>query len=395
MVIYPADEESWKFLPTDRKTASEVKLRFYIHTPLSQPSSPPGTATPLTRYSLSEAPALRLFREVLGITPEGFFTWRDGKTNAITIERNVFLMIPPCYADELVLLDKFFTAYKARVSTIGSWGKFCDQYKSSGVVVFHTTFSSYHKLANLHKFLIRGFHWNMFRLGCLAVPSVSPSGLPLLPSNTIGITKLFPNGGIFLLTDDVFASHPLSALVIVLKFVEMNRPKRPEQQNWRLVGRPALVRWIRQLAFERRDRDLFQISDELEQLPSSVDSAKRADKPIDVAPRQPPLVVSPDPATMPEYADTWESDPVKATEWLVEWYAGWLLGQVEIARKFYIVYSRAELAASKDWKERYQHLDVFSMNKFATTTWSDVEIDGAVMKRMKASAEGTNGDGKN
>ena len=136
MVVYPMNDEAWKLFPSNKRIESTAKLRFCIHKPTARVSSPTGPIASFKKRSSSEAPIITLFREVLGITPEGLFTWRDGKTEPEPIKRNVFLMIPPRYKDEVALLHKFLAACEAKVSTMGSWAKFSKLYKStSGVVL--------------------------------------------------------------------------------------------------------------------------------------------------------------------------------------------------------------------------------------------------------------------
>lgn len=226
----------------------------------------------------------------------------------------------------------------------------------------------------------------MFQIGCL--PIADPfTGINCVPSSEYVVNRLFPHGGIFFLTDDVITSHSLHALATILKFVHYNKDKKPEQQNWRLVGRPGLIKWLRQLAWERRDKDIIQMYAELEPLPSSTNSSKYADAPLGLPLTQPPLVISLEPEDLPVLDEMRESDPDAATNFVVEWYAGWLIGQIEVARKFYIVHSSAESVLAKEWKNKYQHLDVLAADIFARGMWSDLKIDKEVEKRLEAEAE--------
>lgn len=137
MVVYPANDEAWRFLPSNKKPSdSNVKLRFFIHEPVTQPVSPAEPIVSFDQNAKAEPPVIMLFRKVLGMPPEGFFTWRDGRTGPEPIKRNIFLMIPPRYADEVALLMKFFTASGANVYTVGSWAKFSGfSTRTSGVIL--------------------------------------------------------------------------------------------------------------------------------------------------------------------------------------------------------------------------------------------------------------------
>ncbi|KAI9657014.1 MAG: hypothetical protein M1821_003180 [Bathelium mastoideum] len=390
MVLYPAEDQEWNFLASVEKPIANSKLWFFIHEPVAEPLPWLGQITSLEQNSRAESPVITLFREVFGITPEGLFTWRNRKSPPQPIDRNVFLMIPACYADEIALLRKFFAACKAKVQ-VGAWMKVSQSYSSlHGVVLFHPTFVPYHRLVNLHKFLIRGNRWNMFEIGCMNT-SFDSVDIIAEPSNNYTIRKLFPDGGIFFLTDEAISTQPLQVLAAVLKFVGFLRTEKQEHQNWHVVGRPGLVQWIRQLAKERNDADLFQIYVELEQLPSSFYSAKYAEDDLgEILPSQPALVISPDPDTLPEHAELSKTDPVAATDLMIEWYAGWLIDQREVARRFSVVVPDPKAPAARKWREKYQHFDIMATDFFVKQMWSHVHIDTTVQRRLEALWKGKN-----
>ena len=121
----------------------------------------------------------------------------------------------------------------------------------------------------------------------------------------------------------------------------------------------------------------------LDELCSFRDPFGRVRTPLGGLPNQRSLVVSPDPDELPDYVDLWNTDSVAATEMLVNWYAGWIVQQVDVARKFYIVYPDRETKSVLGWLDRYQHLDVLTMNMFAKTMWKGVEIEGETWKRFE------------
>ena len=137
MLVYPADDEAWRFLPPTEKLAINSRLQFYIHKPVELPMSPSAQVTSFNNHTPSEPNVITLFREVLGITPTSFFKWYDGKSLPKDVELNVILMFPPRYEDELALLKKFFRACGATVFT--SWSQISRSYctNTGAIVVSH------------------------------------------------------------------------------------------------------------------------------------------------------------------------------------------------------------------------------------------------------------------
>jgi hypothetical protein len=131
MMVFPAQAKEWDFLDLVA-SGREAKLKFIIHANLNNFN--PLLHLPSLPVSFRETnvtPIVTLFREVLDVSVDSLFTSSSGAE----MDRNVFLMIPPCYSDEIKLWKEFFA--KSSTKVYSTWQKFLRLYKvpQSGIVI--------------------------------------------------------------------------------------------------------------------------------------------------------------------------------------------------------------------------------------------------------------------
>ena len=66
----------------------------------------------------------------------------------------------------------------------------------------------------------------------------------------------------------------------------------------------------------------------------------------------------------PKYAALWEEDEAKATEWLVNWFAGWCLLQRTRFRRFTIITTNEKSEAAINRYKLYQHIVVWTPERY-------------------------------
>ncbi|KAI9695536.1 MAG: hypothetical protein M1820_008549 [Bogoriella megaspora] len=374
LLLYPSDE-CWGTFADEG--ASDAKLIFRIYSRNGEPQQASSAVTTLPPLK-SESNTGVLFHDILGFSCKSLLTHSDGSL----LEPRACLIIPPAYFKEAQLLRRYLHAYKIKVFVSEKWDEFVEFYVSkrspvtkynSGVVLIHHTFTSYHLLPSLARLLVYG-SINFFQIG------------PLPPTPSIyTIRPLFPAGGIILLTDALISRSPIKALAMVHLFLAYNKDKPPSKQGWRLVGRPGLVKWVLDLAYQRKDNDLFDLYVLLSDLPFSSDSATKIDMlpptgPAGGDPHQPPHLIAPEPDTMPGYAELWERDPKAAAEELVQWFAGWCVEQAGVARKFYVVELEGEEEGAR-WVTEWHHITVWKVDTLIKDMWPGFLLDEEVERR--------------
>jgi len=78
-------------------------------------------------------------------------------------------------------------------------------------------------------------------------------------------------------------------------------------------------------------------------------------------PSEEALLVSVPPEQLPQYHELWQRDEKAASDFMVNWFAGWACTQVMSWRRFVAVHS----VDRQDWKDAYRHLDLVTPEKYA------------------------------
>ncbi|KAL4972570.1 hypothetical protein BDW66DRAFT_120518 [Aspergillus desertorum] len=295
----------------------------------------------------------KLFLDEFSITFEKLAT--IGGTDKKTQRAKVFFVWYPedsqVVKDEKDLLMRFLKIHTRLLfsnSVDVDWERFTTMVNENtmqGVVLFHESFVEYNKIPQLQKALRRttGF-WKI----SLSKP-ISNANLP------VHAQRLFPHGGVFLLTEDLMVREPVAAMVILQWFYDWSKKKYPGL--WKIMLRPNILNWL---------MNQMQLGD---------DSHKcrwlaiyHLIKQLGFCPTNDLLVISP--PTLPKYgfrtADDSPEIPKDCTQeqrnadHLGEFFAGYSLVHAHRFRRFYMITALEPLERWKNW----QHVTVSGYQDF-------------------------------
>ena len=178
------------------------------------------------------------------------------------------------------------------------------------------------------------------------------------------------------ITDDVFVHHPEKASDIIRQFIKDDKERRQTAgaQSNKIAARPGIKDWLQALAMERSERG--RPDDRWLQLYHAICELCPPDyedpyDPPNPAPQS--LLVSFPPEELPSFLGLWEQDPEKATDVMVEWFAGWSVLNAKVFRKFVVCHEPQRGAVVTDengrskyhieadprgWARKWQHLAV-------------------------------------
>jgi len=302
---------------------------------------------------------VKLCEEQLQLKSERLFTG----TNGMVFDKVVCLMFPPSQVAEITLITRYLQAIGATVvnpEIPGSWRAFIREpqdksKKRSGVILYHPSIFNYHRLCNIRVTLHEG-SFNHFQLGIDAALQDHPQA-----RTVYSCIRLFPHGDLVLLPDDLLFHEPAKALQIVKLFHTNLKPKPIGGRNERLVFRPGLRELLAELIV-REDEQATRVELYLE-ITKLYNKYEKIKFPGSIQPKHVNIVSEPI-QSAPKYAAMWAEDEAKATNWLVEWFAGWCLLQRERFRRFTIIASNDKGEAAMKWKRHYQHVAVWSPEKY-------------------------------
>ncbi|KAL4741054.1 hypothetical protein BDV11DRAFT_168606 [Aspergillus similis] len=194
-----------------------------------------GTESATARVDLN-----KLFLNGFGITFEKLAA--IGGTDKKAQRAKVFYVWYPedsqVVKDEKDLITRFLKIYTRLLfsnSVSVDWERFTTMVNENnmhGVVLFHESFVHYDKVPQLQKALRRttGF-WK-----------VSLSKPVQYIDRPLHVQRLFPHGGIFLLTEDLIVREPVAAMIILQWFYEWSKKKYPGL--WKIMLRPNILNWL-------------------------------------------------------------------------------------------------------------------------------------------------------
>lgn len=306
MVVYPIKTGSWSFLGKQRR--SDSVLRFHVQSAMTNEYEIGARA--------QDIPTLPdICRKELKLDGDRIFAGLEK-----TLDKNVFLMFSSRMTPEVQILTAYLlslgaTVYHADIP--GSWELYKIRSKT-GVVLFHPSMNQYWQIPNLH-LLLHGGHYNFFQLG-IHLSWTDGSD----PGTSYSCTRLFPQGGLLFITDDVFEFHPKAAAQVLEMFFEEADRKAVGLKNDRVLTRPDLREWLLDLVDKYAVEDKAKINND--RLRLYVAASKLLPDSVDEDPyslnADLPLLISPPLAELPTYPKRWDQDEESATDYLVEWFAG-------------------------------------------------------------------------
>ncbi|KAL2041757.1 hypothetical protein N7G274_005541 [Stereocaulon virgatum] len=263
------------------------------------------------------------------------------------------------------------------VQSNGAWDYFINNVKS-GQIVFHDACIRIDQVPNLAKFL---------REGAINVWKLSLS--PMHPAEKHPhLVRLFPHGGVILLTESLIIYRPHEALRIIMWFRRVQLPMKPSG-TWKIAARPHIRDWLLDIMDIIADtkKDIFghgiqviaDIYTEVHLLFETTDPEDNSlmcyDFDNEIPTDDAPIVTSASLRTLQERKE-WKGDSLEHTELdhdnirqnddlLVQWFAEWSMVNLESFRKFHAIlgYSKGHDfgdKALKAYEKGWGHIEILT-----------------------------------
>ncbi|KAL4782509.1 hypothetical protein BJX76DRAFT_332418 [Aspergillus varians] len=231
------------------------------------------------------------------------------------------------------------------------WERFVTMVKKNtmqGVVLFHESFVQYDKIPFLKEVLRKS----------AAFWTVSISQPLKYVDRPLHIQRLFPHGGVFLLTEDFMLREPDAAMVILEWFYELTKKKFPG--NWKIMLRPDIMNWVlKQVDLPTKSKQSWWLAiyHLLKKLGFSPSDGLLPSIEYDHSD-----VVSPPTLPMYGYRTADDSPNIprdcsqeqRDADHLAEFFAGWSLLNAHRFRRFFMVTALDPLERWTKW----QHIDI-------------------------------------
>lgn len=289
------------------------------------------------------------FREQYGITFNDLARMNSERRD--NRARIFYLMFPPDAQGECEVVFEFLK--KHNVITFSNrvaedWERFA-QVVDQGVVLCHGDFVNFEALPYLRDLFRKPVNfWSL----SLAAPL-------RYADSTIHVQRLFPHGGVILLTEDFMVREQDATVIILAWFRDWVRKRFPG--TWKIMFRPNIENWL----LWRHDKDkknghwitMYHLVREL--LPEEYQDHVRGDEPreLDGLDDEDFPVLSL--AKLPDYGRRSEDDhpaipkgltqEQRNTDHLIEFFAGWSLVYNHRFRRFVAATSMEPLARWKEW----------------------------------------------
>ncbi|KAL4802784.1 hypothetical protein BDV18DRAFT_61155 [Aspergillus unguis] len=229
------------------------------------------------------------------------------------------------------------------------WSRFVNIVRKKtmqGVVLFHESFVEYDKIPFFKDLLHKSASfWN-----------VSLSQPLRYVDNRAHAQRLFPHGGVFLLTEDFMVREPCATVIILEWFNWWARKKFPG--NWKIMLRPGILDWLLERIEQggaSNARWWLAIHCALEKLGFSSTDDVLPTLEVDTIDS---LVISP--PILPNYGSRTADDSSgipkecnqeqRNTDHLGEFFAGWSLTNAHRFRRFFMVTALEPLERWKKWQ---------------------------------------------
>ncbi|KAL4884415.1 hypothetical protein BJY04DRAFT_182435 [Aspergillus karnatakaensis] len=198
------------------------------------------------RTDLKADPAIdldELFRDNFNITFEGLCNINSNEKGKASRVKTAYVWFPEDLAvvrgeKELLLeLVKKHTSLSFSNSQDGDWEKFSALALTADMhaaLLFHESFADYHKIPALREILRRSNAscWNV----SLSRP-LEPVG------RGVYFQRLFPHGGVILLTEDFMIRDTEATMITLEWFLDWTKRKFPG--SWKIMLRPDVLNWVK------------------------------------------------------------------------------------------------------------------------------------------------------
>ena len=178
----------------------------------------------------------------------------------------------------------------------------------------------------------RVLHTLSFRVFSINLDSASAT----LDKNDANATcqRLFPMGDVIFLTDDVFLHKPGKVLSIIEKVNKSNKGKHLGATRHKIATRPGIKAWLADIVIKQKqgaeDPRLLMLLNEIWKL-CPVD---KEDERYPGNPSEDSDLISLAPEQLPMFQTLLQADKAKATDYIVNWFAGWAFMNASKFRRF-------------------------------------------------------------
>jgi hypothetical protein len=337
LIVHSIDSGEWAFLIREGDAESSQAPLKFILIPSALPSKIPileDLASKNTTESATDTP------------PEDWLTSAEVerllRVSDVKTEERVFIMMSPSKADEMLRMAKVFEErfkqpdYSGREAKVwtsqdkGKWDSLAKQAQRSRVgglliVDWEIPFWEIPHLAQI-------LHHSSFRVFSVGVDPHLAGIEQRKPA--FGCQRLFSMGDVVFVTDEVFINTPEKVLRIIDEVNRQNLSKPPGASRNKIAARPGVRTWLMKFVTEHpkgaEDPKWLKLlhgvwdlcPDDKQDMFYPGNPSKDAD------------MVSEPPELMPTHQDLFEKDRAKATDWIVNWFAGWAFMNAANFRRF-------------------------------------------------------------
>jgi len=300
-----------------------------ITLPLDAPadvSETPKTDTPMNLSSPLSA------KDLLNMNMERLLNISD-----VRKEDKVFIMMPESKASAIQLIAKMFEErfkqpdYKGRNCKIwtslepDSWDMCL---KSSACLLLVHPDVPLWDVPHLGKVL----HGSAFRVFSINLDAAAADLDESGPN--AAFRRLFPMGDVVFLTDDVFLHKPGKVLAIIDKIKQGNKVKPLGATRNKIATRPGIKAWLADLVINQKEGEedprLSMLLTEIWKLCP----IEKEDERYPGHPSEDSDIISLAPEQLPTFQNLLQTDRAKATDYIVNWFAGWAFMNASKFRRF-------------------------------------------------------------
>ncbi|KAK4631977.1 hypothetical protein CLAFUW4_03364 [Fulvia fulva] len=378
-IIWPARAERWKYLDDISSTLSnESVLHFRMFPNLPGFEGAQNSEASADKPIEQQHHAVNVGEVLAGLDAEKLLPKRDGNKPS---DRAVFLMFPQTHTVEIQVCAEYFQAAGLKVyhsEILGAWDHFRRTHTNACSIVLHPDVPMW-EIPGLHHILSMTAA-KFFTLGTNGIVAEVEDREPAYCCD-----RIFPHGNVAFITDELFVYHPEKATEVIKAFLEANRYKPEGGENNRIATRPGIKGWLLKLAMEqtaehgRQDERWMQLYDAICRLCPPDD-----EDPFDPGgiPSPTSNLVSVPPEHLPSFDGIWEKDETTATDYMVNWFAGWAVLNASKYRRLVVCNEPRESrtvttkdkngkmvsqvdADPRSWAKKYQHIGVALPSKVA------------------------------
>lgn len=361
LLVYPAGTEEWKFLirPGDT-TSSQAALKFKLLPRLTgETSQHAGTTSDTSLQAGTSTATAETVSYILDVDVDRLLELREGQQ-----DNRAFIMMPPDHMDELKLLTRALEGRGCRVASSvlpGAWDDWLKSKHGSSLVVLHPDVPLW-SVPQLGKILHQS-SYRVFSVGLNPALAALEQRPPKIESQ-----RLFPQGDVVFITDEVFLDYPQKALQVIEAIKEMNKSKPIGALRCKVAARPGVRTWLMNLAIERtRDRPHSPWLTLFETI-SDLSPPEKDDKFNPGNPSEDADLVSIAPEQLPTFQELDKTDQIRALDYAVNWFAGWSYMHASEFRRFSVCHMPQTMLGQKSsagsdadprgWADEYKYLVV-------------------------------------